>query len=87
MAIRTLFAGDSISVHLLRGAIGIPSLYCVSELLKPQTAEGLAGATVFGIIAIVAMRGCPTCWIVGLFNILMNRVSPIPEKAEKVTQK
>jgi hypothetical protein len=59
---RGLFASSSVPLHLMRGAIGfgligatlvlIPSYGPLALLLVP--------------VGLVALRGCPTCWAVGL---------------------
>ena len=63
-----IFASRSLFEHLARGAIG---------------ATCLAGAVVFGPdhllawglvpIALVALRGCPTCWTLGLIETITRR--------------
>lgn len=60
------FASTSVPRHLLRGAIGlgsvigavalIPTVGVISLLLLP--------------VALIAFRGCPTCWVVGLFETI-----------------
>jgi hypothetical protein len=60
------FASTSLSRHVVRGAIGfgavigsfalMPALGPVSLLLLP--------------VGLVALRGCPTCWAIGLLQTL-----------------
>ena len=59
-------ASASVSRHLLRGAIGLLALV-----------GGIAGAAPLGtaailllLVTLVAWRGCPTCWAVGLLQTL-----------------
>ncbi|WP_433683717.1 hypothetical protein [Nocardia sp. CA-119907] len=63
---RDQFASASVSRHLARGAIGfgavigsfalLPAFGPVSLLLLP--------------VGLVALRGCPTCWAIGLIQTL-----------------
>ncbi|WP_067456615.1 hypothetical protein [Nocardia alba] len=60
------FASRSMAVHLVRGAVGfgalvgsialIPVVGAVSVLLLP--------------VGVVALRGCPTCWAIGLMQTI-----------------
>lgn len=54
------FASASVPIHILRGAVGLLAL---------------AGAVILGgpallllVVTVVAWRGCPTCWAVGLMQ-------------------
>ncbi|MEV5835977.1 hypothetical protein [Nocardia sp. NPDC052112] len=63
---RNDFASASLSRHLARGAIGfgaaigsfalLPVVGAISLLLLP--------------VGLVALRGCPTCWTIGLLQTL-----------------
>jgi hypothetical protein len=57
-----MFASKSIGAHLSRGAVGIGAFVCAAILSPdhPWIALGLLPA------AIVAFRGCPMCWTLGL---------------------
>lgn len=54
--------------HLIRGAIGVAAL--VGALYGARTSMA---AMLLLPVAIVAFRGCPTCWIVGLADHLRGR--------------
>ncbi|WP_254879019.1 hypothetical protein [Streptomyces sp. NA04227] len=56
------FASKSVPRHLARGAIGF-GLIAGSIALVPVV--GLA-ALLAVPLALIAFRGCPTCWLVGL---------------------
>jgi hypothetical protein len=71
-----MFASSTLTEHVLRGLIGIaafagavvysPDAPLLSMLLLP--------------VGLVALRGCPMCWTMGLFETIANkfRRSPIP---------
>jgi hypothetical protein len=83
MAIRTLFASASLTEHLVRGTVGMGSLVAAYQLMSYPSLAALGAAAVFGIVSMVAMRGCPMCWTMGLFNTSMNKVCPVPKQQKK----
>lgn len=64
-----MFASKNIYEHILRGIIGIGAFYIAS------TQQHLIGAAVLPLIliALLAFRGCPMCWVTGLFQTIINR--------------
>ena len=56
------FASSSVRVHLIRGAIGLTLLIAAFALIPTFGPLTLLLAP-FGV---VALRGCPTCWAIGL---------------------
>lgn len=68
-----MFASKSLGEHLLRGAIGVAAL---------------AGAVAYGglvwpvavllPVALVALRGCPACWTIGLVQTVWAKVKGEP---------
>ncbi len=63
---RSTLAGTSVAVHLTRGAIGF-GLIGTAVALTPS--HGPA-ALLLAPPAIIALRGCPTCWIAGLIETI-----------------
>ncbi|WP_228830288.1 hypothetical protein [Nocardia beijingensis] len=56
------FASASVSRHLARGVIGFGALIGAIALMPVVGAFGLLLAPV----GFLALRGCPTCWLIGL---------------------
>ncbi|MFJ5778879.1 hypothetical protein [Streptomyces sp. NPDC093094] len=56
------FASRSVPRHLARGAVGF-GLIAGSVALVPVAG---AAALLAAPLALVAFRGCPTCWMIGL---------------------
>ena len=56
------FASRSVPVHLVRGVVGL-GLLVAGFVLVPATG---ALSLLLWLPAGLAMRGCPTCWLVGL---------------------
>ena len=66
---RSPLASGSVAKHLLRGAVGLlaAALAIVLVAVVGPVSLLLLGVTV------IAWRGCPTCWAVGLFGTLADR--------------
>lgn len=62
-----MFASDSMRVHLARGALGFGALAVTIAFAESQPWMSIAGI----VVALVALRGCPTCWTVGLVETLI----------------
>ncbi|MGC1174602.1 hypothetical protein [Polaromonas sp.] len=64
------FASQSLAGHLLRGATAFVLLYwaVVHQQAQPFMAL-LAGAG-----ALIAMRGCPVCWTLGLVETIGQKL-------------
>jgi hypothetical protein len=62
----SLFASKTLTHHLLRGGVAA-GLIALAIETNPDLPL-LAG--IAGIAAIIALRGCPMCWTVGLFETL-----------------
>jgi hypothetical protein len=58
-----IFASASMVGHLLRGGIGIALVYWA---FQHQTDTSLSMLAAVG--ALLAFRGCPVCWTIGLFE-------------------
>jgi hypothetical protein len=61
---RSPFASTSLAVHLLRGLAGFAAL--AGALWSAQ--DWPLAALALGALALVAWRGCPTCWTIGLIE-------------------
>ena len=65
------FASTSLTEHLLRGALGLAGILFALKLgsSKPIVSVGLL------LGSLVALRGCPMCWVAGLFGTLQQKSS------------
>ncbi len=63
---RSVFASTSVAAHLARGAIGFG---LIGSALALTSSHGPA-ALLLAAPGMVALRGCPTCWIAGLIQIV-----------------
>ena len=68
---RSPFSSSSVTRHLLRGALG--ALLVAFALGSFGSHPVLAVAA--GLGAVVAWRGCPMCWTIGLFETVAGRLT------------
>ncbi|MCV2360091.1 hypothetical protein LNV08_14020 [Paucibacter sp. TC2R-5] len=61
-----MFCSSSVSLHLLRGAAAF-ALIAAALMLKGLGAIG-SGLALVG--ALLLLRGCPMCWLMGLFETI-----------------
>jgi hypothetical protein len=66
-------------IHLVRGVIGIALLIAAFSLAGSLPIVAL----LLGVGALVAFRGCPTCWLAGLFEVATTKKSLTNQIGEK----
>lgn len=64
-----MFESKTLAEHLARGALGIAAL-AAALALAPSRPLALALVPV----ALVALRGCPMCWTIGLAQTVVARL-------------
>jgi hypothetical protein len=75
-----MFGSTSLGAHLMRGAAAAALLACA---IVQQTAHPWASLSA-GVAALVALRGCPMCWTVGLVETLsQGRSDRTAERADR----
>lgn len=78
-----MFASKSLTEHVARGAVGIGVLVGTMMLIPDHPLLALAGIPV----ALIALRGCPACWTIGLFETIAatarGRACPCGEDARR----
>lgn len=74
MADKFILASHTLTEHLLRGALGLGLVALALHLgpLHPVL------ALVLVVLSAVALRGCPTCWAVGLLHTAWSRLRGRP---------
>jgi len=65
-----VFATRTLTGHVLRGAVAFGLLFLAVE---QQHAHPVA-SMLAGLLALVAMRGCPVCWTIGLAETIRQRL-------------
>ena len=61
-----MFASNTLIEHVLRGAIGIGALWMAVAI----TATHPWGSLALGVLVLLAFRGCPICWTIGLIETI-----------------
>jgi hypothetical protein len=64
-----LFATRTLTGHVIRGAVAFALLYLAIEQQHSHPVASLLA----GLLALVAMRGCPVCWTIGLAETIRQR--------------
>ena len=64
-----VFATQTLTGHLIRGAMAFALIYLA---IKQQPFHPVA-SLLAGLLALVAMRGCPVCWTIGLAETIRQR--------------
>ena len=64
-----LFATQTLTGHVIRGAVAFALLYFAIEHQHLHRAASVLA----GLLALVAMRGCPVCWTIGLVETIGQR--------------
>ncbi len=62
-----MFASKSVAEHVVRGVVGIGAFVASGRLAATEPIIALLLVPV----ALVALRGCPTCWTVGLVQTIV----------------
>jgi hypothetical protein len=65
-----MFASRTVAAHMLRGVIAAG---LIAWALMHQSSDP-AFAVAAGVLAVVAMRGCPLCWTMGLLETIAERI-------------
>jgi len=74
-------------IHLIRGVVGLVMIITAFRVAQSLPVVAL----LLGAGALVAFRGCPICWIAGLFEVTSRKeetaqkfhLSPTGERAVK----
>jgi hypothetical protein len=63
---KSIFASDNLTEHFIRGVLGIALLWFAIDVAatKPWASLGL------GVLMLIAFKGCPVCWTIGLFETI-----------------
>ena len=64
-----MFCSTSVSVHLLRGAAATGLIIAAFYV----SSYGFVWSALAGLGAVVLLRGCPMCWLMGLFETMQRK--------------
>jgi hypothetical protein len=72
-----MFASKTALAHILRGVIGLGALALAIPLARNADTASVLASVTLAIMALIALRGCPVCWAIGLFEIVRGKTSHI----------
>ena len=68
---KSFLASGTLAEHLLRGVVGIGTLWYAIDIANDHSWLSL----ILGVIALLAFKGCPICWTIGLIETVYRRFS------------
>lgn len=74
----TTFASRSVPVHLVRGALGLPMILAAFALVPVWGPLML----LLAVPAVLLLRGCPTCWALGLAQTRAR--ARVPDRVSRI---
>jgi hypothetical protein len=80
---RSPFASRSVIEHLARGVGAVAFIVFAVHVADAGNWKAMVGAPASLIGALVLMRGCPTCWVMGLIATFSDRSRPINDQNPK----
>ena len=69
-----MFASRTMVEHLLRGLVGGGAIALAIRIGTGSDALHVVGSLGLGVLAMIALRGCPICWTTGLAAMIRIRL-------------
>ncbi|CCD98140.1 conserved hypothetical protein [Bradyrhizobium sp. STM 3809] len=64
-----MFVSGSLAEHLIRGLVGIAALSTAVWIGTDAGWPAVLGSVALGGVSLIAFRGCPVCWSIGLVSM------------------
>lgn len=64
-----MFASKSVTEHLVRGLLGFTALVGAFVVMTHESLWSIP----LGLVGVALLRGCPTCWTIGLMETWSGR--------------
>ena len=71
-----MFASKSVVEHVARGVVGFGALAAAIVLAGDSGWGPAVGSTALALFALVALRGCPMCWSIGMAETVYRWLQP-----------
>ena len=68
-----MFGSKTVLAHILRGMIGFGALGLAIVLARNADTASVHASVTLAIVALIALRGCPVCWTIGLLETLRGK--------------
>ena len=72
-----MLGSKTVLAHILRGVIGSSALALAILLARNADTASVHASVTLAIVALIALRGCPVCWTIGLFETLRGKAAHI----------
>ena len=69
----TMFAGKTMLERATRGVIGFSAFAAAILRGRNTDVASVLGSVALAILALIALRGCPVCWTIGMVETLYRR--------------
>jgi hypothetical protein len=76
-----MFGSKTVLAHILRGVIGLSALALAILVARNTDTASVCASVTLAIVALIALRGCPMCWTIGLFETLRGKAPHIHRTA------
>ena len=76
-----MFGSRTVLEHALRGVVGLTAIIMAIVLGRETGAVALIASVALAGIALVAFRGCPVCWTIGMVETVRERLIATGTKA------
>lgn len=73
----------ALGLQLARGAVGLLAIIAAFWIAGLHLPASAAIAVALVVVALIAWRGCPTCWLMGLFNVCSGSCAAAPAKVRR----
>jgi hypothetical protein len=70
-----MFGSKTVLTHILRGVIGFGALALAILFARDTDTASVLGSVTLAIVALIALRGCPICWAMGMAETLRGNAS------------
>lgn len=70
-----MFESSTLVEHLVRGVMGIGALWAAIWIGTDAGWPGTVASLALGLLSLLAFRGCPVCWTLGLLSLASRRIS------------
>ena len=68
-----MFASKSLVEHALRGLIGVSTIAAAIHVARAPGGVAVVASLGLAAIALVAFRGCPICWTIGMVETMRHQ--------------
>ena len=72
-----MFGSKTVLARVLRGVIGLSALSIAILLTRNADTASVLASVTLAIVALIALRGCPVCWTIGLLETLRGKAADI----------